>query len=80
MTTPSPGTVVKAWVDAFNDQDVDKLASLYAREAINHQVAESEVLGRDAIRQMFGNEFAAAEMVCLAENIFQDGDWATLEW
>jgi hypothetical protein len=29
---------------------------------------------------MFKDEFAAAEMVCLIENIFEDGDWAILEW
>ena len=29
---------------------------------------------------MFRAGFAAAEMVCLVENIFQDGDWAILEW
>jgi hypothetical protein len=29
---------------------------------------------------MFEREFAAAKMVCLVETLFEDGDWAILEW
>jgi hypothetical protein len=29
---------------------------------------------------MFRNEFSRAEMVCIIEKIFEDGDWAILEW
>ncbi len=29
---------------------------------------------------MFAREFAAATMVCLVENLLQDGDWVVLEW
>jgi len=29
---------------------------------------------------MFEREFADAEMTCLVENLFEDGDWAILEW
>ena len=36
--------------------------------------------GAAAIRQMFADEFAAAKMVCIVENIFEDGQWAVLEW
>lgn len=36
--------------------------------------------GRTAIRAMFEREFAAAEMVCIPENLFEDGDWTILEW
>ena len=36
--------------------------------------------GREAIRNMFAEGFAQAEMVCIPENIFEDGDWAILEW
>jgi len=42
--------------------------------------AEKPVRGRIAIREMFESGFAAAKMVCIVENIFQDGDWAILEW
>ena len=72
--------VVKAWVDAFNRADVDALTNFYREDAINHQVADNPVEGRHAIRKKFETEFAAAEMVCIVENIFEDGDWAILEW
>jgi limonene-1,2-epoxide hydrolase len=75
-----PRDIVKAWVDAFNRRDVEALAAFYADDAINHQVAESPVEGREAIRQMFAAEFAAADMTCIVENLFQDGQWAILEW
>jgi limonene-1,2-epoxide hydrolase len=76
----SPKEVVRAWVEAFNRADVEALASLYAETAVNHQVAESPVEGRGAIREMFAREFATARMVCLVDNIFADGEWAILEW
>ncbi len=75
-----PKDVVKAWVEAFNRGDADEMAGFYADGAVNHQVANEPVKGRAAIREMFVNEFAQAEMVCLVKNIFEDGDWAILEW
>lgn len=75
-----PREVVKAWIDAFNRADVDALAALYAVDAVNHQVAEGPVAGRAAIRDMFSAGFAVAEMVCIEENLFEDGEWAILEW
>jgi ketosteroid isomerase-like protein len=75
-----PREVVQSWVEAFNRGDVDALAELYSEGATNHQVAEDPVVGRRAIRQMFEDGFANAEMVCIVENIFQDGQWAILEW
>jgi len=75
-----PKDLVAAWVDAFNAADVDALAALYAPDAVNHQVVEAPLEGRDAIRAMFVREFALAEMVCLVENLFEDGEWAMLEW
>jgi limonene-1,2-epoxide hydrolase len=75
-----PRELVQVWVEAFNRAEVDTLASLYHEDAINHQVAGSPVKGRSAIREMFRNGFAAAEMTCIVENLFQDGEWAMLEW
>jgi limonene-1,2-epoxide hydrolase len=75
-----PRNLVQAWVDAFNRADADALAAFYTEDAINHQVAESPVHGREAIRQMFASGFASAKMVCIVENIFEDGEWAILEW
>ena len=76
----SPKELVELWVEAFNQGDDDAIAQLYAENAINHQVAETPVEGKVAIREMFAREFANAEMVCLVENIFEDGEWAILEW
>jgi len=75
-----PKQVVLAWVEAFNRGDADEIAGLYTENAINHQVANEPVRGRAAIHAMFRQEFAAAQMVCQIENLFQDGDWAILEW
>lgn len=75
-----PRELVQAWVDAFNRADVDALAAFYAEDAINHQVAEAPVKGRAEIREMFVAGFASANMVCIVENIFQDGEWGMLEW
>ena len=72
--------MVEGWVARFNAHDARALCELYAEAAINHQVALEPVVGRVAIGEMFEREFAAAEMVCIVENLFQDGDWAILEW
>lgn len=84
MNTPlnplQPRELVRAWVEAFNRADADALAAFYTDDAVNHQVAESPVRGRAAIRRMFADGFATATMVCIPENIFADGEWAMLEW
>ncbi|MDP3414251.1 MAG: nuclear transport factor 2 family protein [Polaromonas sp.] len=79
-TSLQPRELVSAWVEAFNRADVDALAAFYTEDAVNPQVAELPVHGRAAIRQMFIDGFASAAMVCIPEQIFQDGDWAILEW
>lgn len=75
-----PRAIVRLWVEAFNRRDVDALAGYYADDAVNHQVAEAPVHGRAAIREMFAAGFAAAPMVCIVESLFEDGEWAILEW
>jgi len=75
-----PRQLVRIWIDAFNRADVDALADLYHAGAVNHQVAEAPVEGREAIRGMFKTAFETAEMVCIQENLFEDGEWAILEW
>jgi limonene-1,2-epoxide hydrolase len=80
MASLSPKSVVIDWVNAFNRHDVAALAAMYTEDAVNHQVAEAPVQGREAIQSMFQAGFAAADMVCLVENLFEDGEWAILEW
>jgi ketosteroid isomerase-like protein len=75
-----PRNAVKTWVEAFNRADADALAALYEDDAVNHQVVQEPVSGRAAIHAMFAREFSAAKMTCVVENIFEDGEWATLEW
>ena len=75
-----PRELLKNWVDAFNSKDVDRLAAFYTDDAVNHQVVEEPVIGQSAIKQMFEKGFSSAEMVCIVENIFEDGDWGILEW
>lgn len=75
-----PKEIVKQWVMAFNEGDAEKIAKFYANDAVNHQVANKPVEGKKAIQNMFVSEFETAKMVCIIENIFQDGEWAILEW
>ncbi|MDJ0791110.1 MAG: nuclear transport factor 2 family protein [Acidimicrobiia bacterium] len=75
-----PRELVETWVGLFNTGDADGLAALYAEDAINHQVVREPIEGREAIRDMFRADFAGADMQCHIENLFQDGEWAILEW
>ena len=76
----TPIEILKQWIAAFNRANIETISALYADDAVNHQVANELVIGKLAIRQMFSDEFAAAEMTCIPENIFQDGEWAIVEW
>jgi hypothetical protein len=76
----TPRQVVERWVELFNAGDADALAALYSDDAVNHQVAQEPVIGREAIRAMFASEFDAAEMVCLVEAIHEADNVVALEW
>ena len=76
----TPKQIVKNWVDTFNQADAETLGNYYHEDAINHQVTQEPVKGREHITKMFVAEFAQADMVCIVENIFEDGEWAVLEW
>lgn len=75
-----PKEVIRAWVEAFNNADALALAEMYHEDAINHQVASESVKGKKAIYERFVEEFNTAEMVCIVEHLFQDGEWVILEW
>ncbi len=68
------------WVDLFNKADAFGISQFYHDDAINHQVANEAVVGKENIYKMFAEEFANADMHCIIENIFEDGEWAILEW
>lgn len=76
----TPKEVLKQWIDLFNKGNAKELSKLYCEDAVNHQVANDPVIGKSAIYEMFKAEFTVAEMVCIPENIFEDGQWAILEW
>lgn len=75
-----PKQLIQKWVETFNSGNPDALAEFYAADAINHQVVNEPIHGKAAIHKMFTEEFAKAEMVCIVENIFEDGEWGILEW
>lgn len=76
----SPREIVKLWVEAFNKNNAELIAEFYADDAINHQVANDPIEGKESIKEMFRIEFTQAKMTCIIENIFEDNDWAILEW
>jgi|SRR6185369_7043739 len=71
---------IERWVATFNEANAEKLAELYTDNAVNHQVVSDPVIGKAAIQKFFEQAFAEAKMVCIIENIFEDGEWAILEW
>ena len=75
-----PRELVQEWVEAFNRGNAEEVMAFYHEDAVNHQVTQDPIEGRAAIQAMFAREFAAADMVCIVENIFEDGDVAILEW
>lgn len=75
-----PKEVLHKWIEYFNNYDVEAISELYSDDAINHQVPNDLVEGKTAIKKMFENEFTNADMICIPENIFEDGQWAILEW
>lgn len=75
-----PKEVLEKWIVLFNAGDAENIAELYHDDAINHQVTNEPIKGKQAIKDMFASEFETADMICMAENIFEDGEWAILEW
>lgn len=75
-----PNEIVRKFVELFNNKDANGLAELYHEDAINYQVANEPIIGKQKIKEMFESEFSIADMVCIVENIFEDGEWSILEW
>ena len=76
----TPKELVWKWVELFNKASAHEIATLYHENAINYQVPNEPVIGRQAIFEMFESEFSQYEMTCIIENLFEDGEWAILEW
>lgn len=75
-----PKELISKWVEIFNQANPVALAALYHDDAINHQVVDEPLHGRKSIEEMFKREFSKAKMVCIVENIFEEGEWGILEW
>ncbi len=77
----SPFDVVLKWITYFNQHDANGLATLYATNAVNDQVAEKPVKGKKRIQIMLEDTFYTfPDMTCIPINILQDGEWVALEW
>lgn len=76
----TPKELVLQWVELFNQANAQEIAALYHEDAINYQVPNEPVHGKAAIYSMFKSEFSQFDMTCIIENLFEDGDWAILEW
>lgn len=75
-----PSTIINQWVSAFNNADLQALGRLYAEDAVNHQTPNAPICGKAAIMNMFKEEFSMANMVCIVEQVIEQGDWGVLEW
>jgi steroid delta-isomerase-like uncharacterized protein len=77
-----PKEVLFEWAAAYNARDPHALAALYHDTAENHQVALGDPLvGKPALLESFITFFRAfPDNFTHAENIFEDGEWAIIEW
>ena len=78
----TPREVLLAWADASNSRDPHALVALYHDDAESHQVAlGAPVKGRAALLESFTSFFRAfPDNLTHPENVFEDGEWAIIEW
>jgi steroid delta-isomerase-like uncharacterized protein len=77
-----PKEVLNQWLEFINSHDAEKLSSLYHDDAVNLQVAIGvPLIGKMAIHNDFVNFFKHnPDTFTKVENLFEDGEWAILEW
>lgn len=78
----SPREVVLAWVGAFNRRNALAAAALYHDDAVNIQVAaDRPTVGQQAVLDELLAFFRAfPDNYTHPVNLFEDGEWAILEW
>jgi ketosteroid isomerase-like protein len=78
----TPREVVQEWVAAYNQRDARAAAELYHEDAMNFQVAlGAPSVGRHTILDDLLSFFHAfPDNFTHVENLFEDGEWAMLEW
>jgi ketosteroid isomerase-like protein len=73
-----PKQVVNRWVERFNLGDASGLAELYHDDAVNHQVTQEPVEGREAIKAMFEREFYLRRWSAYLKKFMKQGK--SLHW
>ncbi len=78
----TPREVVEDWVAAYNQRDAYAAAELYHEDATNLQVAlGTPTNGRQAMLDDLLSFFKAfPDNFTHVENLFEDREWAMLEW
>lgn len=78
----SPRETVAQWAELFNKQDAKAMKELYASDAVNFQVPDRyPLIGQEAIYESFQEFFQAfPDAGFKIVNLFEDGEWAILEW
>jgi catechol 2,3-dioxygenase-like lactoylglutathione lyase family enzyme len=78
----TPKEILAEWARLMNTHEPEALAQLYDESATNLQVALGKpLLGRQAILEDFRVFFSnIPDSFTTVENLFEDGEWAILEW
>ncbi|WP_142473691.1 YybH family protein [Klebsiella pasteurii] len=82
----TPKEILCQWVDAFNNADVEIISELYDDNAINHQVANEPVIGKEAIKKILewcapsGLRGCGFFQIVNNKIIFQRGYWDKLSF
>ena len=78
----TPREAVQDWVTAYNRRDAYAAAELYHEDATNLQVALGDpTVGKQAMLDELLSFFHAfPDNFTHIENLFEDGQWAMLEW
>lgn len=78
----TPKAILAEWARLMNTHEAEALAELYDETATNLQIAVGKPLvGREAILEDFRVFFSnIPDSFTTVENLFEDGEWAILEW
>ncbi|WP_412542849.1 nuclear transport factor 2 family protein [Longispora sp. K20-0274] len=70
-----PQTIVERQLAAYNSHDLDAFAATYAPDVHVNRRNGSQILGRDALRERYADQFARGR--CRAEIVgrLAEGDW-----
>lgn len=76
-----PKEVLEKWIDCFNKADAYHIAELYATNAVNHQVANDPIIGKESIyKDSLGLRGCGFFHVKDNKIVFQRGYWDKLSF